>query len=1326
SSHGRGRGRIASGSTASSYSPRPHTAPRREPKVKVQMQHLHMTMENQEMVRDMLKSLHGDDHSIPSDNEYDELDTRDDDHYWQTERPLFVESVHPYAATHPNPPARHSQSHSQSQREECVANPVAVQKLQRCGFSRPVCEEALQVCDGDVGAALEYLLTELQNLDQAAGSDPSADAETENTLPVEIAELREEEKLALQSIFEHRFEERLPNRVWVLHLELPELKELLNLRGNQVRKEKKPVCKFYQRGSCRFGDRCKMSHVLDLQTSHGMAKQAEKLQGPLADNLFSLEIRFPTGNMYPKQVPLLAFSSATDRLPPHGCLNIARYLMQAAQEWADLEQSAIFSLISLLEDRDQLQNLLDSPPPVLFGERPAPSVAKDKRPQSHSAHSHPDSVSSRRQGSSSVYRASEHTSSSRQSSARGSEARPKHDKNPTALNSGDSDRAPKTSGKGRDSGEQYSANQPDRAANVLKQNRKLKEDFKKKQQRLADRQKLPAWKEQDNVLAALEGGQVVVISGMTGCGKTTQVPQFILDQHLQTRDAHLCNIVCTQPRRISAIAVAQRVADERAEKLGNSVGYQIRLESVQSSSTRLLFCTTGIILRRLEGDPLLSDVTHLIVDEVHERSEDSDFLLMILRDILPERPDLKIILMSATLNAELFSSYFYDCPMVEIPGKTYPVEPFFLEDALEITKYVVEDNSPYARLQKKSSNVSGKKKKDFTLSYADAIEESLMGLSLQGYDEDDEPSDRMRDDKLNVKQLMARYPDCSKRTIRTMALMDLEKINYDLILLLLEWIVSGDHSHPKEGGILIFLPGFAEIQTMLDTLLSSSEFGHRNKAKYRIVPLHSTLSSEEQNAVFAKPKEGVTKIVIATNIAETSITIDDIVYVIDAGRMKEKQYDSARSMESLETVWVSKANALQRRGRAGRVTSGVCFHLFTSHRFEYHLREQPIPEIQRVPLEQLMIRIKMLDMFESCDAMEILSNVVEPPSEEAMENALRRLQDVGALDEELSLTALGYHLGSLPVDVRLGKLMLFGAIFRCLDSALTIAAALSFKSPFVSPFSKKDEADEKRKEFAVGNSDYLTILNAYKQWLEVKKGGRREEYEFCQENFLSMKTLQMLANLKQQYVELLSDIGFTHKPNLRLRMLQRAARETGGDGVVEATGPEANIHSKNWKLISAILVGALYPNVVQVMTPEARYSQSSGGAVMKAPNAEELRFATKSDGFVHVHPSSVNFQVRHYESPYLVYHEKVKTSKVYIRDCTMVSVYSLLLFGGNHISIDLDRGNFVLSVDEGWIRFMASSSQVAELLKELRLELDKLLEDKISNPNMDLATCPRG
>lgn len=1341
SSHGRGRGRIARGTaTFNSHSAPLSQAPKREPKVKVQMQHLHMTSENQEMVRDTLKSLYGDDHSIPSDNEYDELDTRDDDHYWQTERPLFVESVHPYAAINPQTGPRQPRHDDYV---ASVANPVAQQKLQRCGFSRHLCEEALQVCDGDVGAALEYLLTELQSSDQTLGSDQA----TDETVPDEIAELREEEKLALQSIFEHRFEERLANRVWVLHLELPELKELLNLRAKPAKADKKPVCKFYQRGSCRFGDRCKMLHVSELESSRGMKEKADKLQGPLADNLFSLEIRFPAGNLYPKQTPLLAFSSATDRLPPHGCVNISKYLMLSAQEYADMEQSAVFSLIGLLEDRDQLQALLDSPPPPLFGESFAEET-KDTSSRDTSLRHHPDSVTSNQRAQPSASSSLKRPPSGQHKAMHRPHSHAKQDsitdvastgaQNMDELNSDDVATKGRTKG-GKDTAQSSDRDTPDKAENVLKQNKKLKDEFKRKQslsayqQRQVERQKLPAWAERDTVLAALKRGQVVVISGMTGCGKTTQVPQFILDQHLQSRDLHLCNIVCTQPRRISAIAVAQRVADERAEKLGNSVGYQIRLESVQSPATRLLFCTTGIILRRLEGDPLLSDVTHIIVDEVHERTEESDFLLMILRDVLPERPDLKIILMSATLNADLFSSYFFDCPVVEIPGKTFPVEPLFLEDALEVTKFVIEDNSPYARLEKKSTKHSHTshrdqrgKKKGFALSYADAIEESLMGLSFEGYNEDDEPSDKMRDDKLKVKQLMARYPDYNKRTIRTLALMDFDKINYDLILQLLEFIVAGDHTYPKEGAILVFLPGFAEIQTLYDMLLSSSEFGHRNKQKYRIVPLHSTLSSEEQNLVFTKPKEGVTKIVIATNIAETSITIDDIVFVVDAGKMKEKQYDSARSMESLETVWVSRANALQRRGRAGRVTSGVCFHLFTSHRFEHHLREQPIPEIQRVPLEQLMIRIKMLDTFAECDAKDILSNVVEPPSEEAMDNALHRLQDVGALDEELNLTALGYHLGSLPVDVRIGKLMVLGAIFRCLDSALTIAAALSFKSPFVSPFGKKNEADEKRKEFAVGNSDYLTILNAYKQWLEVRKGGRQEEYAWCQENFLSMKTLQMLSTLKQQYVELLSDIGFTHQANLRLRMLQRAARTSGGDGVVETTGPESNIHSQNWKLISAILVGALYPNVVQVMTPEQRYAHSSGGAVARAPNAEELRFATKSDGFIHVHPSSVNFQVRYFESPYLVYHEKVKTSKVYIRDCTMVSVYSLLLFGGGHISIDLDRGSFVLSVDEGWIRFLASSSQVAELVKELRLELDRLLEDKISNPNIDLATCPRG
>ncbi|KAI0215575.1 putative ATP-dependent RNA helicase DHX57 [Lamellibrachia satsuma] len=357
---------------------------------------------------------------------------------------------------------------------------------------------------------------------------------------------------------------------------------------------------------------------------------------------------------------------------------------------------------------------------------------------------------------------------------------------------------------------------------------------------------------------------------------------------------------------------------------------------------------------------------------------------------------------------------------------------------------------------------------------------------------------------------------------------------------------------------------------------------------------------------------------------------------------------------------------------------------------------------------------------------DVLCQIIEAPQTININCAIERLKDLGALDPQQELTALGYHLAALPVDVRIGKLMLFGAIFRCLDSALTIAASLSSKSPFLSPFDRRDEADAKKREFSTANSDHLTVLRAYKGWISVRMSGPRQraQYAYCQDNFLSIRTLEMLGSMKRQFTELLSDIGFVRE-GLTVRRLERMTRD-GNDGVIAASGPEANGNNNNMKLVSAILVAALYPNVVQVLTPESKYSQSCAGAVPKAPKAEELRFKTKNDGYVHIHPSSVNFLARFYESPYLVYHEKIKTTKVYIRDCTMVSVYPLLLFGGGSIHIDLDQGNFIMSVDDGWIRIRASSHQVAELVKELRLELDTLLEEKIETPHMDLSTCPHG
>lgn len=306
------------------------------------------------------------------------------------------------------------------------------------------------------------------------------------------------------------------------------------------------------------------------------------------------------------------------------------------------------------------------------------------------------------------------------------------------------------------------------------------------------------------------------------------------------------------------------------------------------------------------------------------------------------------------------------------------------------------------------------------------------------------------------------------------------------------------------------------------------------------------------------------------------MTIDDCVFVVDAGQQKEKHFDSNRNMESLETVWISRANASQRKGRAGRVMPGICIHLFTKHRHDNNILGQPIPEIHRIPLEQLLLRIKMLPNFEGLTLSSVLNQSIEPPNMENVQGAIKRLQNLGAFEKE-NLTPLGSHLALLPVDVRIGKLMLFGAIFQCLDSILTICACLSHKSPFVSPFSKRNEADSKKRQFAIGNSDHLTTLNAYRKWKEAKKKSRYASQTYAEINFLSLRTLEMLGEIKFQFLELLISIGF-----VPVDMPKTRKGKSFEDNLFELTGSELNANSENSKLIGAILCAALYPNVVKV------------------------------------------------------------------------------------------------------------------------------------------------
>uniref|UniRef100_A0A8C1VF97 RNA helicase n=1 Tax=Cyprinus carpio TaxID=7962 RepID=A0A8C1VF97_CYPCA len=748
-------------------------------------------------------------------------------------------------------------------------------------------------------------------------------------------------------------------------------------------------------------------------------------------------------------------------------------------------------------------------------------------------------------------------------------------------------------------------------------------------------------------LMLINANQVLVISGETGCGKTTQVTQFILDDFIQRGMGSLCRVVCTQPRRISAISVAERVAAERAESVGEgkSCGYQIRLRLPRKQGS-VLYCTTGIILQWLRSDPYLSSVSHLILDEIHERSLQSDVLLSIVKDLLTAREDLKVVLMSATLNAEKFSKYFNNCSMIHIPGYTYPVKEYLLEDVVELLRFKPQhqDRRPrYRRGFMHGQNVRPEKEQ----------KEAEYRESWQCF----------------ARTLRDRYSDS---TIDALEMMDDDdKINLELIVALIRHIVMKEDN----GAILVFLPGWDNISTLNDLLMADQIF---KSDRFMIIPLHSLMPTVSQTQVFKKPPPGVRKIVIATNIAETSITIDDVVYVIDGGKIKETHFDTQNNIRTMTAEWVSLANAKQRKGRAGRVSPGKCYHLYNGLRASL-LDNYQLPEIQRTPLEELCLQIKILKLGPIAS---FLRKTMDPPADKAIELAITHLVDLNALDRNEELTPLGFHLARMPVEPHIGKMILFGALLGCLDPVLTIAASLSFKDPFFIPLGKEKIADQRRKILSRNSrSDHLTIVNALWGWEDAKKQGSRFEKEYCWENFLSANTLQMLQNMKGQFAEHLLAAGFVNSKDPK--------------------DPSSNINSENEKLIKAVIVAGLYPKVAKIRPNHSK----------KRPMP--VKVYTKADGKVCIHPKSVNAEETQFHYTWLIYHLKMKTTSLFLYDCTEVSPFSLLFFGGD-ISIQRDQDQETIAVDE-WIVFQ-SPARIAHLVKDLRKELDMLLEEKIKNP----------
>ena len=436
------------------------------------------------------------------------------------------------------------------------------------------------------------------------------------------------------------------------------------------------------------------------------------------------------------------------------------------------------------------------------------------------------------------------------------------------------------------------------------------------------------------------------------------------------------------------------------------------------------------------------------------------------------------------------------------------------------------------------------------------------------------------------------------------------------------------------------------------------------------------------------------------------ITIDDVVFVVDTGRVKENRYDDLNKMPTLTECWASKASAKQRRGRAGRVKPGYCWHLFSTHTHDKVLDDYQLPEIMRVGLEDLVLQILVLDLGEPS---QFLGKAVDPPTELSIKNALQLLESLGAaecdwdlhtaslegngestgLAASTSLTALGYHLASLPVHPRVGKLLIYGALFGVFDHSSTIAAAMTSRSPFMSPFENRDAADEAKRGFA--SDDHIAVLLAFNQWRELRQKDGRQAKAFLRDNFLSYISLSNIMRLKKQLEKYMSDIGFRSSSH-------QAERKGYNKSECE------DLH-----LVRAVIAAGLYPNIV--IAPQSFSGKAAGEVALRGQKINEI----------YLHPSTIAFTAKQLVSRYGCYHEIMKTSKIYIRDLTAVSKFAILLFGGN---LKVYQTHGVVAVDE-WLKFRVGAKP-ATLIKHLRAQLEALLLEKIMDPSIDVAESRKG